>query len=75
MRKILLKKRKEKDLTQQEVADALDITRAYYGHIETGARNPTLKLAKKIADFYDEDVETLFFADNSNNSLQNKNSA
>ncbi|WP_230868238.1 helix-turn-helix transcriptional regulator [Iocasia frigidifontis] len=68
MRKKLINKRNKMKLTQAEVAKKLDITRAFYGHIETGKRNPTLKLAKKIADFYGENVDTLFFNKKGNES-------
>lgn len=49
------------NLTQQEVAEVLGISRAYYGMIENGKRNPTLKLANNIANFFNEDIQKLFF--------------
>lgn len=55
LRKVRGKKR------QREVAEAVGITTSYYGMIEKGVRNPSLNLAKRIADFYCEKLEDLFF--------------
>lgn len=41
--------RKERQLTQAEVAEEVGIQRSYYGLIENGLRNPTLHIATKIA--------------------------
>ena len=60
MKNVLKSKRKERGLTQSEIADELGITRSFYGHIETGKRNPTLILSFKIADFFDDNVENIF---------------
>lgn len=51
----------QRSLTQEQVAKALGITTSYYGMIEIGTRNPTLKLAKKIADFFNKPIEEIFF--------------
>jgi len=64
MRKKLRELRKMKNLTQDEMAKILNISRAYYGMIETGKRNPNLLLAKKIAEFHNINLEEIFFADN-----------
>lgn len=42
--------RKQKNLTQEAVADALRITRAAYANIELGRRKPSVSLAKKIGE-------------------------
>lgn len=49
--------------TQQDVAKMLNITTSHYGFIETGARTPSLKLAKKISDLYGMSIDKLFFGD------------
>lgn len=69
MRKKLIVLRKEKGLTQRQVADQLGVTRSFYGMIETGDRNPTLDLARRIAELFGTSVDELFFADNSNTKL------
>ena len=49
MRKWLIAIRKKLRRTQQQVADQAGIARNYYCQIETGARNPSVKVAKRIA--------------------------
>lgn len=56
----LLEARKCACKTQQEIAEASGIQRSYYGLIETGKRNPTLKIAKRIAPALDTDIERVF---------------
>jgi putative transcriptional regulator len=42
-------KRKERKLTQAEIAQEAGITRSYYSMIERGVFSPSVKCAKKIA--------------------------
>lgn len=42
--------RKEKRLTQFDMAEKLGVTNTYYSTIENGHRSPSVKLAKAIAD-------------------------
>ena len=44
--------RKEKGYTQQDVADAIGITRGALGGYETSRRNPRLPELQKLADFF-----------------------
>jgi putative transcriptional regulator len=62
-RYLLIESRKKANLTQQAVADRLGIGRSFYGMIESGARNPTLQPAKRIADLFDSDINTLFLTE------------
>ncbi len=63
MRKILserLKKcRKEKGLTQQQVAIFCDITEKAYQNYELMTREPKLEILIKIADFYKVSLDYL----------------
>lgn len=43
------------------VAEKLEITPQMLGAIERGDRTPSLRLAKKIADFYKMTVDEIFF--------------
>ena len=52
--------RAENDLTQQDVAEKLNITRQTISGIEKGKYNPSLVLAYKIADLFDVTVEEMF---------------
>lgn len=47
----LIKKRKEKNLYQREVANAAGISVQLYSSIETGARRPSPDVAKKVAGY------------------------
>lgn len=47
--KRIRKKRKELDLTQEDVAYRVGISRAYMGYIEQGRNVPSLEVLEKIA--------------------------
>ena len=49
-----------KGLEQSDVSSKINVTQACYSFIESGNRNPSVKLAQKIADVLDFDW-TLFF--------------
>ena len=58
--KILRKYRIGRNLSQEEFAELCGISRAYYGRIERGEYNITLKMCKKIADGLSIMVQDLF---------------
>lgn len=49
MRSWLVDARKAREFTQNDVALLVRMSRQGYGFIETGERNPSVKMAKKIA--------------------------
>lgn len=51
----------EKNLTQQELADIVDVTRQTIGLIEKGGYNPTLSLCVRIAKALDKTLDQLFW--------------
>lgn len=53
----------EKSLTQQELADIVDVTRQTVGLIEKGGYNPTLNLCIRIAKALDKTLDQLFWED------------
>lgn len=53
----------EKNLTQQELADLVGVTRQTIGLIEKGDYNPTLKLCTKIAKTLHRTLDQLFWED------------
>lgn len=59
MRNRLIELRKSK--TRREVSKDLNITPQMLGAIERGDRTPSLKLANKIANYYDVPIEDIFF--------------
>lgn len=54
---------------RSKVAKAIGVTPQMIGAIERGARNPSLTLAKKIADYYGVSMEDIFFSQNGNESF------
>lgn len=63
MRKKLKLARVRKGLSVIDISRKLGISPSFYYKIESGTRNPTINLAKEIADVLDETVENLFFND------------
>lgn len=55
--------RAEKRISQQELADAIDVTRATVNSIENGNYNPSLELAFRIALYFEVGIEELFSID------------
>ncbi|MFC7319509.1 helix-turn-helix domain-containing protein [Halobacillus campisalis] len=60
MREWLVQLRKEKKLTQQQVAAGAHIDRAYYAQIESGSRNPSMAVASQIANFLNVNTSIFF---------------
>ena len=58
--------RVEKNLTQQELADLVGVTRQTVGLIEKGDYNPTLSLCIKISKALDRTLDQLFWEDERN---------
>lgn len=54
--------REKTGLTQSNMAEMLNITSDYFSMIERGARNPSFKLSKEIADILNTTIDALFFA-------------
>ncbi|MDE6548790.1 MAG: helix-turn-helix transcriptional regulator [Muribaculaceae bacterium] len=52
--------RAEKDVTQQQLADAVGVSRQTIVAIEKGKFLPSTPLAIKIARFFDKPVESIF---------------
>jgi putative transcriptional regulator len=50
-----------KDLTQQELADLVGVTRQTIGLIEANKYNPTLKLCLMLAHVTDKTLDELFW--------------
>ena len=51
--------RKEKNISQQVMADKLGVTRQAYGYYESGARNPDPLTLMRIADILDVTVDAI----------------
>ena len=53
--------RTKSNLTQQDLADAIEVTRATIIALEKGSYNPSLELAFRLAKFFNINVEKLFY--------------
>lgn len=54
------KYRLEHELTQQELAELVDVRRETIGRLENQLYNPSLELALKISDILGQDVNAIF---------------
>jgi transcriptional regulator with XRE-family HTH domain len=52
--------RREKDLSQEEVAHRADIHQTYLSGVETGKRNPSILVVERIAKALGVDVADIF---------------
>ena len=55
--------RVEKDMSQEDLANIVGVTRQTIGLIETGKYNPTLKLCIAICNALDKTLNDLFWED------------
>lgn len=58
--------RAAKAITQQELADAIDVTRATIVALEKGSYNPSLELAFRLASFFKMGIEDVFYQQGAN---------
>ena len=52
--------RKEKGISQEELADALEVSRQTICSLENGRYNPSIILAYKIAKYFNLTIEEIF---------------
>ncbi len=52
--------RKQRGITQEELADALSVSRQTVGSLENGRYNPSIILAFKIANYFNVTIEEVF---------------
>lgn len=60
MKNILRALRAERGWSQQDLADRLEVSRQSVNAIETGRYDPSLPLAFRIADLFDQPIEAIF---------------
>ena len=71
-KRTLQKLRKDKDLTQDQAAKILTITKEYLSMLETGDRNPSDSLKEKMAKLYNCTIADIFLAISSTKRLKGK---
>ncbi len=52
--------RKVKGLTQEQLAEKVNVSTTFIGYVETGYRRPNLKMVYKIARALDAKVKVIF---------------
>lgn len=52
--------RKQRGITQEELAEALEVSRQTIGSIENGRYNPSIILAFKVARYFAMPIEEIF---------------
>ena len=60
--------RKEQGIRQEELADALLVSRQTIGSLENGRYNPSIILAFKIAKFFSTTIEQVFIYEEENSN-------
>lgn len=56
--------RKQRGISQEELADALQVSRQTVGSLENGRYNPSILLAFKIARYFGMAIEDIFLYKN-----------
>ena len=67
IRSFVKRHRLQKDMTQQELADAIGVTRQTVLSIEKGNYTPSVALALQLAEVFGTSVEELFQLDTGEN--------
>ena len=52
--------RKQREITQEELANVLEVSRQTISSLEKGSYNPSIILAFKIARYFDMAIEDIF---------------
>lgn len=52
--------RKQRDIKQEDLASALEVSRQTIGSLENGRYNPSIILAFKIARYFNMSIEEIF---------------
>lgn len=58
--------RKERGITQEELAKILEVSRQTVGSLENGRYNPSIILAFKIARYFEMTIEDIFIYEEGN---------
>ena len=61
--------RRQHGIRQEELADALGVSRQTIGSLENGRYNPSILLAFRIARYFDLPIEEIFLYDEEEDTL------
>ncbi|WP_195236989.1 MULTISPECIES: helix-turn-helix transcriptional regulator [unclassified Romboutsia] len=62
--------RKQKQITQEELASALEVSRQTISSLEKGRYNPSIILAFKIARYFNMSIEEIFIYEEEDNNVK-----
>lgn len=62
MNNLMKKYREQKGMTQQQIADKLEISVSSYNMIENGKRGVSVIMAKNISVILEKSIDEIFFA-------------
>lgn len=68
MKNKLEKIRKERGITQEDLAKILEVSRQTVGSLENGRYNPSILLAFKIARYFEMAIEDIFIYEEENDN-------
>lgn len=60
--------RKQRGIKQEELADALEVSRQTIGSLENGRYNPSILLAFRIAHYFKMRIEDIFIYEEESNN-------
>ena len=60
MKNLIAALRKRRHITQEQVAEAVGVTRQTIISLESGRYNPSLRLAHKLAVYFETSIESIF---------------
>ena len=64
------KLRKEREITQEEFAEMLNISTSYYARIESGIRMPSLELVIQIVELTNYSLDCLIFGESKTEKIK-----
>ncbi len=64
--------RRKSGITQEELADRLEVSRQTIGSLESGRYNPSIQLAFKLAKFFNVKIEELFIYEEAKDEVSKK---
>ena len=70
MRNRLEEIRKQRNITQEDLAIALEVSRQTIGSLENGRYNPSIILAFKIARYFEMTIEEIFIYEEETDNAQ-----
>ena len=62
--------RKPQELSQAQVAEAIDVLQSTYSHYEQGINEPNFETLKKLANFFDVSIDYLLENDGSIETME-----